>query len=309
MKNLTDTKKLFFVLLPLVLVIAFFEISLRETPDSYQQKKEIFEHHKNEAEVLITGNSQALYGIDPDSLSFYALNMAFVNQDIWYDVQMIRYAMSEMPKLKMVLLQLNYLSFGYRLDKITESWRCSFYSSRWNFKRPYNDILLRDYSFLALYTPRIALSWLKNNFNSSAAYHLTARGFENVPPFASVLVNDSSARFWAHRHQTFMDSAHFQRNFELLKALSRDLRINNIRFLIFSTPLCLQYRKSCSKSILAGNTRFLAHLRKEEGVEYFDFRSDLSFQQQDFLDDYHLNSNGAAKLSHKIDSCCMRLGF
>ena len=298
-----DLRKLLVVVLPVLAVVLFFEICLRNVSDSYRLKKSIFQKYRQNASIIITGNSQALYGVNPDSLSLSAINMAFVNQDIWYDVQMIKHALSEMPKLKVVMLQLNYLSFGYRLDKISESWRCSFYSSRWDFSKPYDDLLLRDYSFLSLYTPRISLAWLRKGFRPGSPYSLSERGFENVPPAVSITINDSSGRFWARRHDSFMDSSNYLRNYQLLKNLAHELKTRQIRLIIFSTPLCPGYLKFANTLYLQRNSRLIANLVSEESAFFWDFRMDPSFSQQDFLDDYHLNSHGSAKLSHKIDSC------
>lgn len=309
MNNLSPAQKLLFVIIPVIAVILFFEFSLRKTDDTYARKKEIFEKHKSSARVLITGNSQALYGVNPDVLSVPSLNMAFVNQDIWYDVQMIQTAMTEMRELKVVLLQLNYLSFGYRLDKVSEAWRCGFYFSRWGFQKPYDDVLLRDYSFLALYTPRIALSRFRYHLKPPSGFPMSGRGFERVSPKYSVLVNDSSARFWVRRHNAFMDLTNHQRNFDLLRTLARRLQKKNILFVVFSSPLSPDYQRFGNHTIIIKNEAFIKRLISENAAFYWDFRGNSSFQRQDFLDDYHLNANGAAKLSHKIDSCLLRLGI
>jgi hypothetical protein len=296
----SDVHKLLRVLFPVILVLLFFETALRLTPDGYSKKVQVLERNKENAEVLITGNSQALYGINPEWLSLPAINLAFVNQDLWYDRQVI---------LHSVLLQLNYLSFGYRLDKISESWRCAFYANRFNFDKPYDEILLRDFSFLALYTPRIALSWLRNGFQSSGTFTMNQFGFESVPPSASVAVSDSSAAFWTRRHQSFMSFENFPRNARILEDLADSLLSRNIQLVIVSAPLTPGYRKFCDSGILMENNRIVSRLVSSGKALYWDFRSDSDFLKQDFLDDYHLNHNGGQKWSAKIDAVIKKTGF
>lgn len=82
-----------------------------------------------------------------------------------------------------------------------------------------------------------------------------------------------------------------------------------MRLIKFSTPLYPGYLKFANTLNLQRNSRLTANLVSGEGAFFWDFRMEPSFSQQDFLDDYHLNSHGSAKLSHKIDSCLRSSSF
>jgi len=97
------------------IIIAGFDIWLRNKNSSYKQKYNGLIEAKDSVQVLFLGNSHATYGIDPMQFdNFYAYNLANVNQSIYFDKRLTLKAIKNgVINLKFVFISIDYHSLYF----------------------------------------------------------------------------------------------------------------------------------------------------------------------------------------------------
>ena len=112
-----------------------------QTADS--KKRSNLEKQTDSIQALFLGTSHTYHGINPDYLSCYAFNLADYLQTIYYDKRLTLKYIDKMPCLKVVSIEVCYLSLYYQiLSPPYGEWRDYFYSQYWGVN--YKDLPLGD---------------------------------------------------------------------------------------------------------------------------------------------------------------------
>ena len=156
-----------FLLIPLLVVVTI-DLWLRSINSLYKEKYEGLLKKKDFIEVLILGNSYAHYGVDPNQFTFYAYNLANVGQSIYFDKRLTLRVLDDLPKLKYVLISIDYHSLSFSSQEARNYW--SYYGHGLKYKDL--SYFKADLSpFLFGYTPLISLSLIKKSLIKYILYH------------------------------------------------------------------------------------------------------------------------------------------
>ena len=117
--------------LPILLVCAALEFRARQVPNSYSIKRRQLESLANEIDTLFIGSSSGYYGIVPKHLSGFAYNLADAGETLYYDDALATKAVPMLPKLKRVLVQIQYISLYISVEDGPEPWRMYYYQQEW----------------------------------------------------------------------------------------------------------------------------------------------------------------------------------
>lgn len=280
-------------LLPLIVLLVSLEVYLRQIPTSYSVKRVYLEQQENNVQVLALGSSHAYFGINPSYFGLVGFNLADVGQTLFYDKELALKYIDAMPKLKCVLIESSYFSFGYDLNgKTPEGWRDYFYYHYWGIKQPNLTMDSRAWSYTMLYTPRAVLGYL---FRGAPTVSMERTGWS---PFEhGDAISDEAGRIRVANHDASIRPENYERNISYLKTILSALKERGIGSVIVSEPTYKTYYQFLNTQTEKRDDEILSNLCKDYGCGRYNFTRDQRFTIRDFADNDHLNPDGAKKFS------------
>ena len=295
--------KVLLLLFPLFLILFYWESQLRRIPNSYNFKRWNLEKNLDTLEILVTGSSHALYGINPDYFSCKGFNLANISQSMYYDAELALKYIDRLPKLKAVLITISYFSFGYKLEICQESWRSYYYNYFWGIKSgslKWDDPKM--HSLISLYSLRLTQSYALKNFKVNLAQDYQTNGWMRSEKIGTVsAINDSTGKERADLHTKNMRFDVFDENRDNLERLLRKLRKKGIASFFVIMPVYNTYEKFTDPAINKRNHELIEYFLKKYEIRCFDYSNDTRFEIKDFANNDHLNYMGADKLSKIIN--------
>ena len=287
---------------PLILLLSFIEYRLSKIPNGYNVKKHYLERRVSEYEVLITGTSHALMGINPQYLGCEAYNMAYVGQDIYYDTHLVLKYLDQMKNLKLLIFPVSYHSLEYRLiNNNINGWRVDFYSRYYGIPKGTGDSVWLDpvnYSFIALYGVDETREYVRKGFNVPLEIKMDENGWGSRGN-GSQSSEEKVKRDLAHFHSE-MEPSVINENLKLLDDLFDRLKARNISVVLVTTPASEAYTRNLTPERYRRMQEGVEYLSRKHGIEYFNYLFDDRFAATDFQDGHHLNDRGAEKFSRVI---------
>ncbi len=286
-------------LLPLLVLLAVVEASLRSVPNDYSFKHDRLRENGASFQFLVLGNSHAYMGVDPSQMRHKGFNAANISQDHSFDRALLERYASDLPNLKFVLLPVSYASIGARLETGKEAWRVKNYTL-------YMDVTERstqpDHWLELMNRPMrdqvtmLRAWWGKGKDNRSCNSH--GAGQQKRPKDFDP--GTSAAKASARHRARSSDGVEANRSeLERIVAFASQ---RGIKVIIFMPPSTDAYNRSLddgqlNMAIAMGEQ--LAH--DNELVEFHNFMDETGFVDADFGDADHLGPSGAAKLSRLLD--------
>jgi hypothetical protein len=278
-------------------LIVYCEIRLREIPNSYTVKKVLFEKQLDSIQVLILGNSQPLYGIDPKYFDLKGFNLANSSQSLYYDKEITLKYLDRMPKLKIVIISVSYFSMWSDLYTAYEDWRDAFYLF-WDVKtnNPHK-FDIRRLSYIALYGPAYTQNLFKRNFSNVGVDNPADNGRGICPPGYSFPLTDISGKERVKIHDDMMHDDLLKNNTEYLEEFISALQKRNIVPVLITTPVYKTYYDNMNPKKEEVNEEVLNNLSKKYSIKYLNYLKDSRFDSTDYANNDHLNDMGIEKYS------------
>jgi hypothetical protein len=293
--------KLLMLALPFVALAAVVEVGLRRMPSTFSVKKAILERRLGDTEILITGHSQSLEGIDPAVFGPHAVSVANLSQSLYYDARIVSTHLDRLPRLRLVVIPLSYFSLRYRLPDSAEPWRMFFYRSTWGIPEespPSCPIHPRNFLYLANYGNVAAARFLLRGFRSDPG--IDGNGWQPVresDPNKEFSINDATARKRLAFHAATMREQAIEPNLRDLDGLIGRLRARGIQVALIDSPVYETYRRNMDRAVYRELLWEGARLAARHGIWFHDYFADPRFGVDDFYDNDHLNARGAEKFS------------
>ena len=283
---------------PVFLVLLLVEVSLNRVPNSYRQKDTYLSAQADQIEVLVTGSSHSIYGINPQYFSRTGFNLGNVSQDFYYDSELIYKYLPHLPNLKLVIMPVSYLSFEYSMVDTSEAFRQFFYYRFLSL--PLERAILfdmRNYSYISLYGRTFAEDWLLGRQEKTPEIESSGWIARNT----NEPITSETGKVRADFHTGLMSTANMPRNVEILKRLIGTLRSKNIKVVFVTTPAFHTYTDNLDALKYTRMQETIQQLSSEFSVPYFNFMEDASFVIGEFGDNDHLNEQGAQHFSQLLD--------
>ena len=299
----TLAAKLLLLLLPLALISGWLELELRAMPNSYNQKRDLLEPRLPGLRVLVLGASQENQDIAAGLLDEDAFDLACVGQDWYYDRLLALKYLDRMPKLRLVVLTLSYVSVAYQLRHSPEAWRGFQYRLYYGLpdEDPGSRYDLRNFSALAFTGPLDALKDACNRFRGNPDVVFGPDGQQRVPALSDTvlgfIINGISAGKRISYLESTMREQAVPENLALLKDLLQTLALRHVQVVFISSPVTDEYRQAMDMKLWAGHRSEALALAKKFNARYYDYLADPRFTDEDFSDVDHLNVSGADKFT------------
>ncbi|HXP49999.1 MAG TPA: hypothetical protein VN922_08600 [Bacteroidia bacterium] len=300
--------RLFFLklLLYIALVLSgllYFDHRLAHVGNSYNVKRHNLEQQIDSVEVLVLGASHSLYGINPAYFSHKGFNLSNIDQDMYFNSALLDKYISRLPKLKLVIIDIDYSALNYSLANSLEEWRCPYYQQFWGVKSNSTRLFdIRNYSLTFLYSNSLSLWLAGQGFNANFASNLSYNGWIKNDTSALAAMSDQQAK---ERMAILNDG--IARNTDkgirhYIEKMVSELCAKNIKVQLISMPVFNTCSKYCNKDIITQNNLFADSLCKKYGCKYTNYFTDDRFTVHDFGDIDHLDFIGAEKFSKILDN-------
>lgn len=274
-----------------IILIAYIILGyyVYESRNTYHIKKEILDNKHNDVEILILGNSHALFGVDPSYFKKNTINLANANQSLYYDLLIADKFISQMPHLKAIAINLSFFTFNYQLDDSPENWRRNYYYYYWGMEPLNNDV--QYYKEMV----NLPLRMLKRGIQTSDL--IDSLGFQKATGKRNFYEDVSGLITRVDIYAEMYYKGTSEKNLHLLNEIYKMAKERGIRLFFFMTPKHYLYIENFDENII---TDFEEQRNSSELISkivFFDERSNEDFANEYFKDFDHLNVQGAKKFS------------
>ncbi len=253
-----------------------------------------FNKNKEKIKAIITGNSHTEAIGAPDILegTNSTFNLSMGGQDLYHILLLLEKCIPESPRLKLVILGLDYDMAGYNFAKEKQEWKDRYYYP-WNkniYDRSFGNIIMAKSDFM--------------RSNRDLSYLFSSQEIDSNPTFIPPVAaenNEYICRKRALEHSVIK----FNRNLaeENLNYLIRILEIcrnYNVTLLMVNTPKSTCYTNNYNPGVIEFSSQKYTTFSLLHNIAYLDLFSDTCFTENDFIDFDHLNQQGVDKLLSRI---------
>jgi hypothetical protein len=304
-------KRLFKFSLPLFIAAGCLEIKLSSIPTSYTYKRFLLQQLQASTEVLIFGTSHAFYDFNPKEFSMPGLNLANVSQSLIIDEQLYEKYRDHFPKLKLIVLNLSYFSFEYRLYGQVDDERNYFYPRYYGIRGDgglWSFFDLRLLSLSALFGPTVSKRIILSGFKENLAKEVNTYGWfdSSKTDKLSLPITDSAGIGRANFHTSLLDQTNLQLNIKAINRIFDLAKARNVQLVLSQAPAFTTYTNHLNAQARSRFAMNISQLHTSLGLTFFDYLKDARFQKKDFYDNDHLSAIGASKFSRIFDQEVLR---
>jgi hypothetical protein len=295
--------------LPLVLAWIGLECWAVRVPNLYSAKRQQLERLTNDVDTLILGSSSAFFDIVPERLPGFAFNLAHVGESLYETDALAAHVVPMLPKLKRVIIQIQYGSLFYRA--LTDPWRQFCYVQEWGIQpeKVQERLDCRMWSRLAVRTPAFYINFLIKSLRG-----LIRDGNFVCHPSETFNIDSIDNRGWWHPRQEgsgapdlspaaakFRLAAHHldlryefeAQNIVYLDHLVSLFRQRNIEVVLVTVPVSQSYKAGMRPDYWNETQRVITQRTNNESVYYYSFLNVPQLEPKDYLDVDHLSTVGA----------------
>lgn len=259
----------------------------------YKYFMDIFKNSSIDIEVFLTGISYSYQGFREDICLKKAFKFAFGSQDIFYDYHTIKYLLENFPKktsnVRYVIIGLCYYSFQYDMSLSSMKGKSVLYYEVIKEAHHFKDIekVHDEYDI----NKRIADKIFRKNADGNYDFKWNITTLKDCEDIQNTGKKQAELDCNKNHQKTVKE------NTQIFKDYLQLLKQYNIKPIVAVYPATKYYTDYFSKKIEDEFHSIISEVKKEYDFQYIDyFRSDL-FNNDDFQDVSHLNSQGAEKFT------------
>lgn len=276
------------------------EFIVRYMPNPYKTKNQVMNNSAEHVRTLILGNSHAYFGLRPDMMGPGAVNLANVSQTLKYDRRLFEHWLPRLDSLQILILHIGYTSlFDTDMEKSEENVFVCNYDLYMDLDiHPWYSRFKYEIGTFNTYKNKLGVFFglQKSSLQHDSLGHGESYGRDNRPADW-----EDTGHLIAQRHS---DGIHLNMKDANLAELERMLdtcRNHSIRVVFTTMPEWITYRRSVNKHDVNIFMSTLDSLSGSRGIPWFNYWADPRFDEIDFYDADHLNSDiGAAKFTKII---------
>ena len=288
--------KFLLVVCPVVLPLVLMEVAVRHIPNNYNFKNDFMTSQSEGLETLIMGNSHGYLGINPEYLDTAAFNLCNLAESMDYTNKLYTKFDPQLNNLKTLVIPISYEGMFLKNMGV----------SRYNYNL-YYDLKINDY--LVDNLEILNGNWI-DLITDCYSYYVdkTPSPYLQTSALGWFSEISDNKKFDYDRMEqlalrdTNNDIATLNYNIAIVKELISKLQKKGITLVMVSTPLHEGYRKFLDANqlnLLKTSAQQLAD--QSENVMYYNFMDSVLFEDSDFMDGDHLNTEGAAKFTRILN--------
>ena len=294
--------KIVWFLLPVLLVGVGLEVFYQTTATNYTYKTRQISTAYNDSELLIFGNSHALYGLDPSYFSMRTFNIANISQSLYFDELLLHKHQPNLPHLKAVVFTISYFSLSQEDNTSEDTWRKYFYHQQMDLEVPIiSDFDLRKYSMALARRFNKSVALIQEYTKEGTIVSCYPNGFGKQDENDIVEDKEAITPIIVKKHEDgLMD---FSTNEARLKRMIELCEAANIKVFLVEMPVYKGYYDALRKEKVAKIMSTLASLESNySNVTYLKLSQNPLFNERDLRDADHLTNEGAKKCSMLLNT-------
>lgn len=257
-------------------------------------------NNKEKVEGIITGISYAERGIKEELLTKKNIKMAKQSQDLYYDYNLVKYAIEkntdEFVNLKYVLINLCYYSFEYDMS----------YSSLKGKVPLYYEVIGKEHHFVDI--ENYMTKENNNRYIGERIFDFNSNGFPKI----DILINNSNKNINVINEEIGKKQALIDCNKNYPKTVKENIGIfkdylellkkNKIKPVVIVCPVSKYYSKCFDTSMKEEFHNIINNMKKSFNFKFLDYFNSELFTDSDFYDVSHLNDVGAEKFTKILNN-------
>ena len=291
----------------IITVLASAELYLRSLPNDFKYRANYMNEHVSEIKVLVIGASCTAMGVKPSYFDWQpSFSLAYANQPILYSYLILNNYIDRMDSLRCVVMDATY---GGLWDK---GQNAKSFLKRYSIYYGLNDFKGFENNYEISANIKDIYKRLIHESDRAAFTTCDLDGFQSRY-FVNIPYDDEK---WKTHGQKFsvehtlfnttIDNDDAQKvcgdNYVLLNQIVSLCEKRKVKVLFVSTP-CHPYYYNGYNPIQKGivDSTFAALCREFNNVKWFDYTESEYFNNEDFSNSNHLNTNGAIKLTKMLN--------
>lgn len=289
-------------LIPVFIVWLGVELFYRCTDTAYTEKNKQLRTEYSDAEVLVLGNSHALYGIDPEYFDSRTYNVANISQTLYFDELILNTYLDSLPQLETVIITISYFSLSQKDNTMGDVWRKYFYKHQMNLDVPLVSRWdIKNYSLALTRRFDASVEFVKVYLEEGTIARIKPNGYGLQDERDIVPDKEAIVPIILKRHED--GSSDFTQNTERLHTMINTCKQRGINVLMVEMPMYKTYWEALRKDKKDTIEGILQKLEREyKNTFYLKLSQDPRFEEKDLRDLDHLTNEGAAKASRIINN-------
>ena len=293
--------KIFLFFLISVFILVLYENSLSLVPNTYTLKKKLIEKNKDSINMVVVGTSHVFGGIIPSKMTNFTVNIANQSQSIYYDIELLKKYIKQLPNLNTIVFDINFFTFQYNLDNGPEAWRALYYKNTFNIVPQTKEFSFSDNFLIKMYNPKDIIFHIGSIPLYEGYYKNNGVGLSSE--VLSIVNKENSVRRYNHLVNKYMLKSEKAKIIEELEIFLENLTNTKIKIVFVQVPISPTMYSYIDKKLLFENNNILKNLcEKYPNVKSINMLNDMRFLEHDFRDPDHLNLKGAIKFSSLLNA-------
>jgi hypothetical protein len=287
-----------------VTALLLFELYLLRVPNRYSFKYNYIDTHKNEIEILLLGNCLIEDGLIPQILGPHTFNAAISGREKIYDAELAKQFIANMPKIKTVVLSVEYRDFAFGRGKVNPR----DHKKHGGLK---STIKCMHYKYMNIHVDPFWYwsEFLNSELNYKERIHMTYQQQIETDTLGFVKLLDANKipewEYWdlpgIYDTSLPIDSEMYKSLYQSYYTIAQICSEHQVRLILTSLPVYKTFQQDMNPHVEKEIKEFTARIQREfPEVEYYNFFRDDRFHPEDFHDALHLSESGSRKFSHII---------
>ncbi len=299
---------LFFI--PVIVIYCILEILALNLPINYKVAGDYLNSHSQKIELMALGSSQVKCGFNPALSNKTAINLASTSQHHKEDFLILQGTIDRLPKLKYVLFEVSYMHLELPYHP-NDYWKNNIYLKYYKVNAFERSAYFKD-KLVYLSNPQFYSAKLKDYYiYKDDKVHLNKFGFDTNNYYSSFNKLDYDTSKITNNYFKIYTKENldiFKTNTAYLFKMLDYMQSKNLNVIICTVPVYKTYLNKRNPNIVRRRDSILSVIKKKySNVVVLNEENDsLQFTVKDFLNENHLNPDGAKKftalVNQKLDS-------
>ncbi len=250
-----------------------------------------------QTQVLVTGSSHTLMGVNPKNLQLPSANIAEINKPIIVDLKLVKKYHQLMPNLLYVVVPIDYFTLFF--DGESEHYNKRYWH-HWGLEKE----RISKFHFMDCYiaTPYDLLTEKREPLSN---YSIQTGNWSRFSERVKTKFAQKRTGIW---HKNWMDEKAAVGITKEIQFFVEFCKKNDIQIILIEMPVPLKIQTFYETKYTSKTRDVIKHLVLQSNVTHLNFNDSLVFKNDSlFADADHLNQKGAVILSKMLNNALEKL--
>ena len=289
-------KSIVIYLFTLMVILALYIYLVSETVPTHFKYQRIASELSN-TEVLITGSSHTLMGVNPKGIELTSANIAEINKPISVDLELIKKYYQQMPALQYVVLPIDYFTLFFNGQSEHYNKR---YWHHWGLAKPG----ISKFHFIDCYI-QTPYDLFREKREPLSNYSMQTTHWSRLSEGMKSNFAKKRTGIW---HQNWMDLKAAESITRELHSFIDFCQKHSIQIIVIEMPVPVETQTFFEKKYTSLTSSVIDRLDAYSNVTHLNCNDSIVFKNDSlFADSDHLNYKGAVILTEMLNKRLKKL--